>query len=167
MAALPMAASAPGARGLSLRRMVERAGEFAIIFAALAHVIPARSPATAAMRCTKREVTVGAPPSLAARVRMTSGAPKRLREIVRRQADAPLGQIEAEIAAHRAAEPWIAARLGRPGAFIESAQHDAVDVLQSRFQRTEYTHLHDRRFPDAARRGPQYADEKGRDSRLG
>ena len=79
------------------------------------------------MRCTKREVTVGAPATLAARARMTSLRAQRLREVVRGQADAAFGRIEAEIAAHRAAQPGIAARLGRPAAFVEAAEHDAVD----------------------------------------
>ena len=94
------------------------------------------------MRCTKRDATVGAPASLAARVRMTSRRAEHLREVVRRQADAPLRQIEAEIAPHRAAEPGIAARLRRPGAFDEPAEHDAVDALQARFQRAEDAHAH-------------------------
>ncbi len=71
---------------------------------------------------------------------------ERLREVVRGQADAALGRIEAEIAAHRPAEPGIAARLRRPGAFVEAAEHDAVDRLQARFQRAEDAHAHVARF---------------------
>ncbi len=58
-----------------------------------------------------------------------------LREVVRGEADAALGRIEAEIAAHRAAQPRVVARLRRPGTLVQPAQHDAVDRLQARLQR--------------------------------
>ena len=101
------------------------------------------------MRCTKREVTVGAPAILAARARITSARAQRLREVVRGQADAALGRIEPEIAAHRAAEPGIVAGFARPGAFVEAAEHDALERLQARFQRAEDAHAHVRRFGTA------------------
>ena len=65
-----------------------------------------------------------------------------LREVVRGKADAALGRIEAEVGAHRAAQPGIAARLRRPGAFVEAAQHDTLEGLQARFQRAEDAHAH-------------------------
>ncbi len=98
------------------------------------------------MRCTKREVTVGAPAILAARAEDHFRGAERLREVVRGKADAALGRIEAEVAAHRPAQPGIAARLGRPGALVEAAEHDAIDALQARFQRAEDAHAHVRRF---------------------
>ena len=49
-----------------------------------------------------------------------------LGEVVRGKTDAPLRQVEPEVLPHRAAEPRIAARLGRPRAFVEPAEHDAV-----------------------------------------
>ena len=55
---------------------------------------------------------------------------EHLREIVRRKADAPLRQIEAEFEPHRPAQPGIAAGVRRPGAFVEAAEHHAVDVCR-------------------------------------
>ena len=42
--------------------------------------------------------------------------------------------------AHRAAEPGIAARLRRPDAFDQAAQHQPVDRLQARFEQAEDAH---------------------------
>ena len=67
---------------------------------------------------------------------------ERLREIVRREADAPLRQVEAELVAHRPAEPGIAARLRRPDALDQAAQHQAIDRLQPRFERAVDAHPH-------------------------
>ena len=88
----------------------------------------------------KRELTVGAPACLAARVRNDLGRAQSLREIVRRKADAQLRQIEAEFEPHRTAQPRIAAGIGRPGAFVEATEHDAIDVLQPGFQQAEDPH---------------------------
>ena len=68
------------------------------------------------------------------------GCAQSLREIVRRQADTQLGQIEAEIEPHRPAQPWIAASVRRPAAFVEAPENDAVDALQARFQQAENPH---------------------------
>ncbi len=65
---------------------------------------------------------------------------ERLREVVSRQADAPFRQIEAELPAHRPAEPRISARFRRPYAFRQAAEHHAIHVLQARFQRAENLH---------------------------
>src|SRR5262249_6722980 len=63
-----------------------------------------------------------------------------LREIMSREADAQLRQVETKFQAHRAAEPRIAAGIARPCSFIEPAEYDAVRVLQTRFQQTKDTH---------------------------
>ena len=68
-----------------------------------------------------------------------------LREIVRRKADAPLRQIEAERMAHRPVEPGIGARIGRPDALDEAADDDAIDVGQPRFERAVDAHAAFRR----------------------
>ena len=60
---------------------------------------------------------------------------EQLREIVRRQSDAPLRQIEAEFVPHRPAQPGIDPRRRRPDAFHQSAENDAVRLGQPRFQR--------------------------------
>ena len=57
-----------------------------------------------------------------------------LREIMRGQADAALGRIETEIAAHRPRQPGIAARFRRPGRFVKAAEHDAIKTQQTCFQ---------------------------------
>ena len=67
---------------------------------------------------------------------------ERLREVMRGQADAPLRRIEAELPPHRPAEPGIAARFRRPARFVQSAEHDAVDRLKARFERTVDVHAH-------------------------
>ena len=88
----------------------------------------------------KREACVGAPPILAARVRITSRRAEHLREIVRRKADPALRQIEPELKAHRTAEPGIGAALRRPRAFDQAAKHDAIVRGQARFQEAEDAH---------------------------
>ena len=110
------------------------------------------SPATAASRCTKREATVGAPRELGRIGQDHLVGAERLREVMRRERDAPLRQIEAELVAHRAAEPGIGPRLRRPDAFDQAAEHDAIDVLQPRFERAVDAHAHarDRRPPHHA-----------------
>ena len=60
---------------------------------------------------------------------------EQLREVMRRQADAPLRQIEAELVPHRPAQPGIGARRRRPHAFDQAAGDDAVGLHQPRFQR--------------------------------
>ena len=65
------------------------------------------------------------------------GAAERLGEIVRTQADAPFRQVEAQVLAHRAAQPRVRLRLWRPGSFHQAAEHDAIDELQARFQESE------------------------------
>ena len=132
--------------GFDLRRMIERARPGEILMAARQHGVPSFSPASAAMRCTKREVTVGAPAIFGGAGEMTSGAPSACAKSC---ADRPMrrsGRIEAEVAPHRPAQPRIAARLRRPAAFVQAAQHDAVDCLQARFQRAEDAHAHVVRF---------------------
>ena len=62
---------------------------------------------------------------------------KRLRKVVRRKADAAFRQIEAEIAAHRPAEPRVVARIRRPGAFDQTSEHDEIGMVQARFQGAE------------------------------
>src|SRR6202030_4415677 len=59
--------------------------------------------------------------------------PQRLREIMRRERDPPLWQIESEYVAHGAAQPRIRARLRRPYAFDQTSQYDPVSVLEPRF----------------------------------
>ena len=82
----------------------------------------------------------------------------KLREVVRREPDAPLGQIEAEVVAHRPREPRIGARVGWPDAFDQSAEHHAVDGHEARFERAEDAH--------ALARGAGAAADLRRDSRL-
>ena len=53
---------------------------------------------------------------------------------MRGQADAPFRQVEAELIAHRPAEPWISGRCGRPDAFYQAAKNDAVAMRQPGFQ---------------------------------
>ena len=82
---------------------------------------------------------------------------ERLREIVGGERDAPLRQIEAERVAHGPAEPGIGARLRRPDALDQPAEHDAVDALQPRFERAVDAHAHARQLRPphhAIRRSP-------------
>ena len=67
---------------------------------------------------------------------------ERLREVVGGERDAPLRQIEAERVAHGPVEPRIGARLRRPGALDEPAEHHAVDGLQPRLERAVDAHAH-------------------------
>ena len=54
---------------------------------------------------------------------------------MRRQSDAPLGQIEAELMPHRTAQPRIDARRGRPHAFDKSAENNAIAFGEAGFER--------------------------------
>src|SRR6478735_11301720 len=71
---------------------------------------------------------------------------ERLREVVRRQRNAPLRQIEAERMAHGATEPGVRPRLRRPDALDQAAKDNAVDLLQPGFERTINTDAHVRNF---------------------
>ena len=113
-------------------------------------------PASAAMRCTKREVTVGAPP-ICRRGQHDFRRAERLGEVVRGKADAALRRIEAEVAAHRPGEPGIAARLRRPGRFVEAAEHDAVDRSAGALRADRRCARARRGFPAGARRGRRSA----------
>ena len=77
---------------------------------------------------------------MAARLQDYLARAERLRKIVRRKTDAPLRQIEAEVVAHRPAEPRIAVRLRRPDALDQTAEHQPVDRLQARFEQAENVH---------------------------
>ena len=148
-----------------LGRMIERAGEFEINMAAPERAVPAfsgeRGDALHEARGHGR-----AAGDLGGAAQDDFRGAQALRKIVRGKADAALGRIEAEIAAHRAAEPGIVARLGRPGALVEAAQHHAVDGLQARFQRPKDTHAHVVRFPGGAPRGRRSRRGTARHSRL-
>ena len=60
---------------------------------------------------------------------------ERRGEVVRRQADAPLGLRQAERCAHRPVDPRTGLDRRRPAAFVQAAQHQEVGALQSRFER--------------------------------
>ena len=124
-----------------------------------------RWPATAARRWMKRDGTVGVPAILAAWLNITSRRAEELREVVRGEADAAFRQIEPERKPHRAAQPGVGIALGRPGAFDQAAEHDAVALGQTRFERPENAHaqVRLRRLPhDAAReRGGKQFDIVG------
>ena len=108
--------------------MIERAGVIEIDVAARQHFLPARLAGERgdalheARGDRRRACDLGG-----ARENDLFGA-QALREVVRGKTNAPLRRIEAQLGAHRAAEPWIAARFGRPGAFVESAKHDAIET---------------------------------------
>ena len=87
---------------------------------------------------------------------------ERLGEVVCRQRDAPLRQIEAERMAHGAAEPGVRPRLRRPDAFDQAAEDDAIDVLQPRFERAIDTNAHARNF-----RAPHHAIRNRDPEKLG
>jgi len=72
---------------------------------------------------------------------------ERLREVVGGERHAPLGQIEAERVAHGPAEPRIGAHLRWPHALDQAADHDAVDALQPRFERTVDAHTRPPQLP--------------------
>ena len=137
------AASAQAARArLAGCRRVEHARKRDITRAALQRGLPARlardrgEPLHEARRHRRRAAELGR----AGEDHL--GRAERLREIVRREADAPLRQVEAELVAHRPAEPGIAARLRRPDALDQPAQHQAIDRLQARFERAVDAHPH-------------------------
>ncbi len=69
---------------------------------------------------------------------------QHLGEVVSRKSDASLRQIEPEREPHRPAQPGIAARFRRPGAFVQSAEHEAIAGGQPRFQSPENAHPHPR-----------------------
>ena len=71
---------------------------------------------------------------------MTSFAPSKLREIVRGQPDASLGQVEAEAVPHRPAQPGVRTRIGRPDAFAQAAEHDPVGIGEPGFERAIDVH---------------------------
>ena len=62
---------------------------------------------------------------------------EKLREIVGREADAALGQIEAELSPHRAAEPSVIVAFRRPRPFDQPAENDAIAFRQPCFERAE------------------------------
>ena len=74
---------------------------------------------------------------------------ERLREIVCRQRNAPLRQVEAERMAHGTAEPRVRLRLRGPDALDQPAKDDAIDVLQPCFERPidANAHVRDLRAP--------------------
>ena len=127
--------------GFHGRRMIERAGEFEIAVAAFEHRVPARAGQRGNALHEARGHGRRAGDFGSAREDDFRRA-QRLREVVRGKADAALGRIEAEVGPHRAAQPRIVARLTRPGALVKSAEHDAVDGLQARFQRPVNVHAH-------------------------
>ena len=88
----------------------------------------------------KRDATVGAPRTFVGAGEEDFRHAEELREVVRRQSDAPLGQIEAEVEPHRPRQPGIAGRLGRPHALDEPAEHDAVDMNEPRLDGAEDVH---------------------------
>ena len=65
---------------------------------------------------------------------------EKLREIMRRETDTALRQIEPERKPHRPAEPSIVITFRRPGAFDETAEHDAIAFGQAGFKETEDAH---------------------------
>jgi hypothetical protein len=54
---------------------------------------------------------------------------------MRREADAPLRRLEADLAPHHARQPGIGARIARPDAFVEPAEDEEIDRLQARLER--------------------------------
>ena len=68
------------------------------------------------------------------------GRAHALCEIMRREADTLLWQIETEFEPHRSAKPWIAAGIGWPGAFVESAKHNPIRALQPCLEQPQDTH---------------------------
>ena len=147
MALPPMAASAPGARRLSHPSVGRARGR------ARDNFRRARTRHSSALLRARRCVARNARSQLVrrrawlARDRMTSGAPNACAKSC---ADRPMrrsGGSRPRCAAHgsRLSQGSLA-RLGWPGAFIEPAQHDAIDVLQTRFQRTEDAHAVRRQF---------------------
>ena len=124
-----------------LGRMIERAGELEISVAARERAVPARAGERGDALHEARGHGRAAGDLGGAAEDDFRGA-QALGEIVRGKADAALWRIETEIAAHRAAQPGIVARLGRPGALVEAAQHHPVDGLQARFQRPVDMHAH-------------------------
>ena len=63
------------------------------------------------------------------------GRAAALREIMGREADAPLMRRQAELGAHGLAHPRIGIGLGRPAAFVEAAQDHHIGALQAGFER--------------------------------
>src|SRR5476651_1458523 len=100
--------------GFHLRRMIERAGKFEIVMAAREHVLPAR------VTCERGDAlheTRGYGRRAGEFLRAGQDdffCAQRLREVVRGEADAPFRRIEAQLTAHRAREPRVAACLARP-----------------------------------------------------
>src|SRR6202161_1318413 len=78
------------------------------------------------------------------------------------QADAAFRLIEAELLAHRPAEPSSRTAFRRPGTFEQTAEHHAVAVGETRFDRAEDTHTR-----GGARRRPYLAACKHRHKQLG
>ena len=67
--------------------------------------------------------------------------------------------------AHRAAEPGIAARLRRPGAFVEAAEHDAVEASAGALPAGRRCARARRAFPAGAPRGRRWRRGTARRSR--
>ncbi|MNE22639.1 hypothetical protein D3C80_1158560 [compost metagenome] len=63
--------------------------------------------------------------------------PVRHLEIVRQLADAPLRRFQTDGCLHVAGQKRVVCRLARPKPFIETADHDSVDALQSCLKGTE------------------------------
>ena len=69
-----------------------------------------------------------------------NGRGKRLREIVRRKADATFRRGQAEPFHHRPAHPRTRRRVGRPGPIVQAAENENVRVLQAGFQQAPDVH---------------------------
>ena len=54
--------------------------------------------------------------------------------------DAPLGEVEAKLVAHRPAQPGVHARVRRPNAFDESTDNDAIKAHKAGFERAINAH---------------------------
>ena len=56
---------------------------------------------------------------------------------MRGEPGAPLRRVQSELRAHRPRQPRIGRGVPRPRAFVQPAEHDEVEIQQSRFQRAE------------------------------
>ena len=109
--------------------MVETAGEIAVALAAADGLLPQRRPRNGGKPLHEARWHCRSAPALGRSSEEDFGGAEKLGEVMGREPDASLRQIEAERLAHRPAQPGIGGRRGRPYALHQGADDDAVDAV--------------------------------------
>ena len=142
-------------RGRDLFRVVQRARAAEVEVAAVDHRLPLR-PGNGGEALDEARWNGRRAGNLGGAGEDHVARAEQLSKIVSRKPDAALGQVEAELLAHRAAEPGVGPAFRRPCSLDESPENHAIAFGQPRFERPEDAHPQPR-----PRRPPHDAVGKG------